>query len=245
MRKWGYVVVLLALGAAACWKTKPNPRYCEEGGACDGGVDGHAGDASLDLAMHCATNVDCTTATAPTCDVSTGLCGACTANLGCAGHASAPTCDTTTDRVRARRDVHRLGHRRARTDRGRRAVRTRGAAPGPHAGVRWPERVARARPDRGARRTARVVRRVERVSGGRRDVGARRRAVRSRSRTLPCGRDGAAGAPGVTVLGDGLVVARALSDSAEAVRDLFHELWTIIRPAMTTRRATSPRIWAT
>ncbi len=50
---------------------------------------------------------------------------------------------------------------------------------------------------------------------------------------------------GVTVLRDGLVVVRALSDSAERVRDLFHGLWTIIRPAITTRRATSPRIWAT
>ena len=50
---------------------------------------------------------------------------------------------------------------------------------------------------------------------------------------------------GVTVLGDGLVVARALSDSAEDVRALFHRLWTIIRPAMTGRRATAPRIWAT
>jgi urease accessory protein len=50
---------------------------------------------------------------------------------------------------------------------------------------------------------------------------------------------------GITVLGDGLVIARALADSAESVRDLFHELWTIIRPAMTPRRATLPRIWAT
>jgi urease accessory protein len=52
-------------------------------------------------------------------------------------------------------------------------------------------------------------------------------------------------AAGITVLGDGLVVARALSDSAESLRVLFHELWTIIRPAMTLRRATLPRIWAT
>ena len=50
---------------------------------------------------------------------------------------------------------------------------------------------------------------------------------------------------GVTVLRDGLVVARALSDSAEGMRALFHELWTIVRPAMTGRRATMPRIWAT
>ncbi len=50
---------------------------------------------------------------------------------------------------------------------------------------------------------------------------------------------------GVTTLGDGLVVARALSDSAESIRDLFHELWTIIRPALTTRGATRPRIWST
>lgn len=50
---------------------------------------------------------------------------------------------------------------------------------------------------------------------------------------------------GVTVLGDGLLVARALSDSGESVRALFHALWTIVRPAMTGRRATMPRIWAT
>ena len=50
---------------------------------------------------------------------------------------------------------------------------------------------------------------------------------------------------GVTVLRDGLVVARALSDSAEGLRALFHELWTIVRPAMTGRRATMPRIWST
>ncbi len=50
---------------------------------------------------------------------------------------------------------------------------------------------------------------------------------------------------GVSVLRDGLVIARALSDSAEGVRALFHELWTITRPAMTGRCATMPRIWAT
>jgi urease accessory protein len=50
---------------------------------------------------------------------------------------------------------------------------------------------------------------------------------------------------GITVLGDGLVVARALSDSVESIRELFHELWTIIRPSIASRCATSPRIWAT
>ena len=50
---------------------------------------------------------------------------------------------------------------------------------------------------------------------------------------------------GVTTLRDGLLVARALSDSAEGMRALFHELWTIVRPAMTGRRATMPRIWST
>ncbi len=49
---------------------------------------------------------------------------------------------------------------------------------------------------------------------------------------------------GVTTLRDGLV-ARALADSAERIRDLFHELWTIVRPAMTGRDATMPRIWST
>lgn len=50
---------------------------------------------------------------------------------------------------------------------------------------------------------------------------------------------------GVSVLADHLVVARALSDSAEGVRELFDQLWTIVRPALTGRRATMPRIWAT
>ena len=62
---------------------------------------------------------------------------------------------------------------------------------------------------------------------------------RCRAATLP--RVGA----GITTLADGLVVARAIGDSAEAIRDLFVELWTIIRPAMTGRIATSPRIWST
>ncbi len=50
---------------------------------------------------------------------------------------------------------------------------------------------------------------------------------------------------GVTRLADGLAVARALSDSAADVRALFHALWTILRPALTGRHATMPRIWAT
>lgn len=50
---------------------------------------------------------------------------------------------------------------------------------------------------------------------------------------------------GVTALHDGLLVARALSDSGERVRELFQRLWAIVRPAMTGRIATLPRIWAT
>ena len=54
---------------------------------------------------------------------------------------------------------------------------------------------------------------------------------------------------GVTALANGresgLVVARALGDSVEAVRELLHELWTIIRPALTSRSAVTPRIWST
>ena len=50
---------------------------------------------------------------------------------------------------------------------------------------------------------------------------------------------------GVTVLHEGLVVARALSDSTEGMRGLFEELWTIVRPAMTGRDVAMPRIWAT
>ena len=50
---------------------------------------------------------------------------------------------------------------------------------------------------------------------------------------------------GLSALGDHLVVARALSDSTESLRELFNELWAIVRPALTGRDATMPRIWAT
>lgn len=65
--------------------------------------------------------------------------------------------------------------------------------------------------------------------------------VRERCRLATMARPDA----GVTVLRDGLVVARALSGSSEDVRALFQELWTIVRPAMTGRHATMPRIWST
>ena len=50
---------------------------------------------------------------------------------------------------------------------------------------------------------------------------------------------------GVTVLRDRLLVARALSDSAEELRALFQSLWTIVRPTFVGRDATMPRIWST
>lgn len=49
----------------------------------------------------------------------------------------------------------------------------------------------------------------------------------------------------ITRLAEGLVVGRVLSDSAEQVRELFDRLWTVVRPALTMRTATPPRIWAT
>ncbi len=50
---------------------------------------------------------------------------------------------------------------------------------------------------------------------------------------------------GLTTLADGLVVARALSDSTEVVRALFERLWATLRPGLTGRPATPPRIWST
>jgi urease accessory protein len=66
-------------------------------------------------------------------------------------------------------------------------------------------------------------------------------AERERARHLTMAHPSA----GVTMLRDGLVVARALSDSVESIRALFQELWAIARPAVTGRCATMPRIWST
>jgi len=48
----------------------------------------------------------------------------------------------------------------------------------------------------------------------------------------------------VTLL-PGILLARYLGDSSEAARHYFAALWRILRPALTGRDATEPRIWRT
>jgi urease accessory protein len=48
----------------------------------------------------------------------------------------------------------------------------------------------------------------------------------------------------VTLL-PGILLARYLGDSTEAARRYFIALWRILRPALTGRDATEPRIWRT
>jgi urease accessory protein len=50
---------------------------------------------------------------------------------------------------------------------------------------------------------------------------------------------------GVTVPQAGLLLARALGDSAEAVRETLTSVWSALRPALLGRAAVPPRIWAT
>jgi urease accessory protein len=52
------------------------------------------------------------------------------------------------------------------------------------------------------------------------------------------------GAGAVTLL-PGILLARYLGDSGEAARRYFVALWRILRPALTGRDATEPRIWRT
>ncbi len=52
------------------------------------------------------------------------------------------------------------------------------------------------------------------------------------------------GAGAVTLL-PGVLLARYLGDSSEAARRYFVALWRILRPALTGRDATEPRIWRT
>lgn len=44
---------------------------------------------------------------------------------------------------------------------------------------------------------------------------------------------------------DGLLVVRTLSEQSHQVVALFTEVWRLIRPAVTSRAACIPRIWAT
>ena len=52
------------------------------------------------------------------------------------------------------------------------------------------------------------------------------------------------GSGAVTLL-PGILLARYLGDSSEAARRYFTSLWRILRPALTGRDATEPRIWRT
>jgi urease accessory protein len=52
------------------------------------------------------------------------------------------------------------------------------------------------------------------------------------------------GAGAVTLL-PGILLARYLGDSSETARRYFAALWRILRPALTGRDATEPRIWRT
>jgi urease accessory protein len=54
----------------------------------------------------------------------------------------------------------------------------------------------------------------------------------------------ASGAGAVTLL-PGILLARYLGDSSEAARRYFIALWRILRPVLTGREATEPRIWQT
>jgi urease accessory protein len=44
---------------------------------------------------------------------------------------------------------------------------------------------------------------------------------------------------------DGLLVARYLGDSTEEALNRFTQLWAVLRPALTGRKAVAPRIWRT
>ena len=50
---------------------------------------------------------------------------------------------------------------------------------------------------------------------------------------------------GAVTLLPGILLARYLGDSSEAARRYFIALWRILRPALTGREATEPRIWRT
>jgi urease accessory protein len=54
----------------------------------------------------------------------------------------------------------------------------------------------------------------------------------------------ASGAGAVTLL-PGVLLARYLGDSSESARRYFAALWRVLRPALTGRDATEPRIWRT
>jgi urease accessory protein len=49
---------------------------------------------------------------------------------------------------------------------------------------------------------------------------------------------------GITLMGE-LLVARYLGESTSAARDIFQNLWTLLRPRLIDRNACPPRIWST
>ena len=50
---------------------------------------------------------------------------------------------------------------------------------------------------------------------------------------------------GAVTLLPGILLARYLGNSSESARRYFISLWRILRPALTDRAATEPRIWRT
>jgi hypothetical protein len=95
-------VVMVLACAVACWKTKPNPKYCaadaqcpEPGTGCDqtehACVPGSMLDMTLppDLTPMCTSDTQCTSATKPICGAD-GTCRACNGAADC--HAPTPAC---------------------------------------------------------------------------------------------------------------------------------------------------------
>ncbi len=104
----GLALTGLAAILAACWSTRPNPRYCDAGRPCAGAgeqcdLTTHecvAADVDLaapdltggpDLRPMCTANAGCTAAGSPICDDATHACRACAA-ADCAGFAGHPVC---------------------------------------------------------------------------------------------------------------------------------------------------------
>ncbi|MFH0997086.1 MAG: urease accessory protein UreD [Pseudomonadota bacterium] len=50
---------------------------------------------------------------------------------------------------------------------------------------------------------------------------------------------------GMTLLPDGLLVARCLGSGLEPLREWFMKLWAVLRPALLDRQALMPRLWHT
>jgi hypothetical protein len=89
------LVVAVALVAAACWKTRPNPLYCDDTVACNSdptrpfcdtatheciAIGDLGADLGPDLAKMCTSSTTCTSGSARFCDATSGTCRACMAS---------------------------------------------------------------------------------------------------------------------------------------------------------------------